>query len=73
MQAAVNETEDDDCAIWKYAQEMAAKFDLVYEELQGSAALTQKLLHSPWDDEILVAESGEDISLKVCISAGKFV
>lgn len=52
---------------------MAAKFDLVYEDLQGSDTFTQKLLHGPRDDEILVAESGEEISLKAFISASKYI
>ncbi len=46
-----------------FAQETAAQFGLLYEEIQGSDALVRKLLLGPWDEEILVAEAGTPISI----------
>lgn len=44
------------------AREAAAKFDLRYEEIDGSPALVRKLLYGPWDDEIVVAPPGETLT-----------
>jgi hypothetical protein len=45
-----------------YAQQMAAQFDLRYEELPGSTALIQKMIHGPWDDDFVVAQPGQTIT-----------
>ncbi len=45
-----------------HAREMADKFHLPYEELQGSDKLVRKMLFGPWDDDILVKKPGEIIS-----------
>ncbi len=42
-----------------YARQVAERFDLRYEELQGSTALVQKMVNGPWDDEFVVAQPGE--------------
>jgi hypothetical protein len=45
-----------------YARQTSEKFDLRYEEIDGSAALVQKLIAGPWDDEFVVAAPGETIT-----------
>ncbi len=45
-----------------YARQSSAKFDLRYEEIDGSSALVQKLIAGPWDDEFVVVSPGEAIT-----------
>jgi hypothetical protein len=45
----------------EYARKTANKFNLRFEEIQGSDALVRKLLFGPWDNEILVAQPGHTI------------
>ena len=44
-----------------YARMTAEKFNLRFEELDGSPALVKKMVFGPWDDEFLVAEPGQII------------
>lgn len=44
-----------------YARMTAEKFNLRFEELDGSPALVKKLVFGPWDDEFLVVEPGQTI------------
>jgi len=44
-----------------YARMTADKFNLRFEELDGSPALVKKMVFGPWDDEFLVAEPGQTI------------
>ena len=44
-----------------YARMTAEKFNLRFEELDGSPALVKKMVFGPWDDEFLVAEPGQTI------------
>lgn len=44
------------------AKKTATQFDLNFEEVQGSNALTLKMLRGPWDEDILVAPPGHVIS-----------
>lgn len=44
-----------------YAQRLAERFGLRYEELEGSTALVQKMVNGPWDDEFVVVEPGDVI------------
>jgi hypothetical protein len=44
-----------------YARMTAEKFNLRFEELDGSPALVKKLVFGPWDDEFMVAEPGQTI------------
>ncbi len=46
-----------------FARNMAAMFELKYEELPGSNRLLLKMLNGEWDGEFIVAEPGENISL----------
>jgi hypothetical protein len=44
-----------------YARITAEKFNLRFEELDGSPALVKKMVFGPWDDEFLVAKPGQTI------------
>jgi hypothetical protein len=44
-----------------YARTTAEKFNLRFEELDGSPALVKKMVFGPWDDEFLVVEPGQTI------------
>ncbi len=44
-----------------YAQGLAERWDLRFEELQGSNSLVRKMLTGPWDDEFIVVPPGETI------------
>ncbi|MEJ2549858.1 MAG: DUF1638 domain-containing protein [Anaerolineales bacterium] len=46
----------------EYCRRAATRFDLRFEEIPGSNALTKKLLHGPWDDDFVVAPPGETIT-----------
>jgi hypothetical protein len=46
----------------QYAQRAAAEFDLDYEEIAGSPALTKKLVVGPWDHEFVVVPPGETLT-----------
>jgi hypothetical protein len=48
----------------EYAQNMAERFNLHYEEIEGSDILVQKMLKGPWDDEFVVVQPGETILLE---------
>ena len=43
------------------ARKTAEKFNLRFEEIDGSSALVNKLVFGPWDDEFLVIEPGQTI------------
>ncbi len=45
-----------------YARRVSEKFDLRYEEIDGSPALVQKMIDGPWDDEFVVVAPGETIT-----------
>ena len=42
-----------------YATKTAAQFNLRFEEIDGSPALVDKMVHGPWDDEFVVVEPGQ--------------
>jgi hypothetical protein len=44
-----------------YAQRLAERWDLRFEELQGSNSLVRKMLAGPWDDEFIVVPPGDAI------------
>ena len=48
-----------------YARQASAKFDLRYEEIDGSPALVQKMIAGPWDDEFVVVSPGETITYEM--------
>jgi hypothetical protein len=43
----------------EYARRTAERFNLRFEEIEGSNALVKKMLYGPWDDEIVLALPGE--------------
>jgi len=43
----------------RQAREIAGRFNLRYEEIEGSNALVEKLLFGPWDDEFIVVPPGQ--------------
>ncbi len=48
-----------------YARRASEKFDLRYEEIDGSPALVQKMIAGPWDDEFVVVPPGETITYEM--------
>ncbi len=48
-----------------YARRNSEKFDLRYEEIDGSPALVQKMIAGPWDDEFVVVPPGETITYEM--------
>lgn len=48
----------------EYAQRIAARFGLRFEEIEGSDALVKKTILGPWDDEFVVIEPGEIFTLQ---------
>ena len=47
----------------EYAQRTAQRFNLRYEEIEGSEAMVRKLLFGPWNDEFIVLRPGERFTL----------
>jgi hypothetical protein len=43
----------------EYARRTAERFNLRYEEIEGSNALVKKMIYGPWDDEFVVIGPGE--------------
>ena len=46
----------------EHARSMAERFNLRYEEIQGSDVLIKKMLYGPWDDEFVVIPPGKTVS-----------
>jgi hypothetical protein len=44
-----------------YAQRVANKFNLQFEEIEGSNELIRKMLLGPWDGEFVIASPGSTI------------
>ncbi len=44
------------------ARRIAERFDLRYEEIEGSDSLVRKLLHGPWDGEFIIVAPGEALT-----------
>lgn len=45
----------------EYARTTAERFNLRFEEIEGSPDLVKKMLFGPWDDEFMVVEPGQTI------------
>lgn len=45
-----------------YARKTAEKFDLRFEEIEGSPELVEKMVFGPWDDEFVVVSRGETVT-----------
>jgi hypothetical protein len=48
----------------EYARQTAERFGLRYEEIPGSNAMVKKMLEGNWDEEFVVVEPGETISME---------
>jgi len=46
----------------EHARGMAERFNLRYEEIQGSDVIIKKILYGPWDDEFVIIPPGKTIS-----------
>jgi len=46
----------------EHARSMAARFNLRYEEIQGSDVMIRKMLYGPWNDEFVVIPPGKTVS-----------
>ena len=44
-----------------YARKTADQFGLRFEEIDGSPALVEKMVHGPWDEEFVVVEPGQAV------------
>ena len=44
-----------------YARRLAERFDLRFEEIEGSTALIHKMLFGPWDEDFVVVPPGDSI------------
>ena len=45
-----------------YAKDTAERFNLRYEEIDGSPALVRKMVFGPWDEEFVVVPPGEMVT-----------
>ncbi len=54
-----------------WAKRAGVEFGLRYEELEGSSRLIRKLVHGPWDDEILVVCPGREIRFEDFLPEGE--
>ena len=45
----------------QFARQLATRWDLRFEEIEGSNALVRKMLFGPWDEEFVVKAPGEFI------------
>jgi hypothetical protein len=45
-----------------YARKTAERFNLRFEEIEGSDALVKKMIYGPWDEEFVVVRPGEAIA-----------
>jgi hypothetical protein len=46
----------------EHARSMAERFNLRYEEIQGSDAIIKKMIYGPWNDEFVIIPPGKTIS-----------
>lgn len=54
----------------EYARRTAERFNLRFEEIDGSDALVKKMIHGPWDEEFVVVAPGEMIRYDHFFKAG---
>jgi hypothetical protein len=46
-----------------HAQQTARQFGLRYEETKGSRVLIEKMIHGPWDEEFIIVQPGDTVTL----------
>ena len=44
-----------------YAQKAAERFDLRFEEIEGSSVLVRKMIFGPWDKEFVIVPPGKTV------------
>ncbi len=60
--ALINTGEDNMDHYRDHARQIAAGFDLTYEEIPGSKQLVDKIVSGPWDDDFVVIPPGRSIA-----------
>jgi len=55
----------------EYARNTAEKFNLRFEELDGSPALVKKMVFGPWDEEFVVVAPGQTIHYTDFVQSNK--
>ncbi|MFH1138958.1 MAG: DUF1638 domain-containing protein [Pseudomonadota bacterium] len=53
------------CRYLDYAREMATKFGLDLQEMEGSGRLMEKMTRGPWDDDFLIVPAGREITFEM--------
>jgi hypothetical protein len=53
-----------------YARQTAKEFGLRFEEIEGSPALVNKLIHGPWDVEFMVVSPGQTVRYQDFVNPG---
>ncbi len=46
----------------RYSRDMASRFGLRFEEIEGSKTLVTKMVNGPWDEDLVVVSPGQPIS-----------
>ena len=49
----------------RYSRDMASRFGLRFEEIEGSTALVAKMINGPWDEDLVVVPPGQPISYEI--------
>ncbi|MDY6866810.1 MAG: DUF1638 domain-containing protein [Chloroflexota bacterium] len=44
-----------------YSKKTARKFDLRYEEIEGSPSLVKKMINGPWDEDFVIVQPGHTL------------
>lgn len=52
-----------------YAQNAAGRFDLRFEEIDGSSALVRKIISGPWDEGFVVVKPGQTVRYEDFVSS----
>jgi len=48
----------------KYSQEMAARFHMRYEEVNGNSVLLERMMKGDWGNDFIVVEPGQELTLE---------
>ncbi len=49
----------------RYSRDMASRFGLRFEEIEGSKTLVTKMVNGPWDEDLVVVSPGQPISYEI--------
>lgn len=47
------------------SRELASRYDLRFEEIYGSTSLVKKMIHGPWDEDLIIIPPGQTISYEM--------